>query len=483
MLVVKFSHPDDKNEAIFPKIVVIFGLFLAFTSVLIMPYDIANTRGSGGNLRVDVLWQIVYVILAIMVFGVIPFAYFFYENDMDPDRANKSCCASQLGQAIWYSLGFAIVFILLLVILYAVINEAQIPVTEVVYHHGVMKQMGIQLPKTSGCELPQCWSAETMWPISVSFPIYLVAFMSFIGWFFFTMFVGVGLIALPLDFINEYRTRPKPLSKEEYLEKKEEVGNWSMEIISQGEELKKLFKDHASQSRFQRRKNRKKFLEFELQYNVVKNEHKKLEITKELKGENGGTYILWGWVKLAGGIIGTILSLTWIIHIAIFVLPKTPAHPFLNNFFIELENAFGGGFPLFGVLAFAIYSYYLLWCCVKGSFKLGLRFFIWKLYPMEIGGTLMNSFLVNTWLLLLCSVPTVQFSSRCFPVYARFTDIDMLFGTQVKYLKFFKSFWDNNVFIIVMLIVSGISLIYLLCHPDNTSKKIDAKIKERTASC
>lgn len=102
---------------------------------------------------------------------------------------------------------------------------------------------------------------------------------------------------------------------------------------------------------------------------------------------------------------------------------------------------------------------------------------------MEIGGTLMNSFLVNTWLLLLCSVPTVQFSSRCFPVYARFTDIDMLFGTQVKYLKFFKSFWDNNVFIVVMLIVSGISLIYLLCRPDNTAKKIDAKIKERTASC
>jgi hypothetical protein len=51
---------------------------------------------------------------------------------------------------------------------------------------------------------------------------------------------------------------------------------------------------------------------------------------------------------------------------------------------------------------------------------------------MEIRKTLMNAFLVNTWLVLLCSVPTVQFSVTAFPIYARFTEVDLLFGAQVQ---------------------------------------------------
>jgi hypothetical protein len=71
-----------------------------------------------------------------------------------------------------------------------------------------------------------------------------------------------------------------------------------------------------------------------------------------------------------------------------------------------------------------VYSYYLLACAVKGNFKLGLRFFIWKIYPMELHKTYMNAFLVNTWVILLCSVPAVQFCAWAFPIYARYTDVN-----------------------------------------------------------
>src|SRR5687767_8645331 len=43
-----------------------------------------SVASSGGGIRVDVLWQILYVTLAVMVFIIIPFAYFFYESDVDP---------------------------------------------------------------------------------------------------------------------------------------------------------------------------------------------------------------------------------------------------------------------------------------------------------------------------------------------------------------------------------------------------------------
>ena len=84
------------------------------------------------------------------------------------------------------------------------------------------------------------------------------------------------------------------------------------------------------------------------------------------------------------GIIFGCISLSWWIHIAIYILPAKPVHPFLNNFFVALTDNVPG-FPLFGVLAFALWSFHLLFCVVKGNFRLGVRFLVIKLYPMEIG--------------------------------------------------------------------------------------------------
>ena len=49
--------------------------------------------------------------------------------------------------------------------------------------------------------------------IEVSFPIYVIGFMSFISWFLFVVFGGIGLPALPLDFIYDFCTRPKKINK------------------------------------------------------------------------------------------------------------------------------------------------------------------------------------------------------------------------------------------------------------------------------
>jgi LMBR1 domain-containing protein 1 len=83
LMLILFGHPDDKNTAWFPKIVTVLGLWLAFASLLILPYDVANSKGDGGGVRVDVLWLIVYITMAILIAFLIPFAYFYYESDMD----------------------------------------------------------------------------------------------------------------------------------------------------------------------------------------------------------------------------------------------------------------------------------------------------------------------------------------------------------------------------------------------------------------
>lgn len=58
----------------------------------------------------------------------------------------------------------------------------------------------------------------------------------------------------------------------------------------------------------------------------------------------------------------------------------------------------------------------------------------------------MNSFLFNVNLILLASVSVTQFCAGAFREYASMTDIDLIFGTQIRYLKFFAYFYNYNIF-------------------------------------
>jgi len=49
---------------------------------------------------------------------------------------------------------------------------------------------------------------EVSMDISVGPPIYIIGMLSFVGWIFFVLFGGVGLTALPLDLIIEFKNRP-----------------------------------------------------------------------------------------------------------------------------------------------------------------------------------------------------------------------------------------------------------------------------------
>jgi len=305
----------------------------------------------------------------------------------------------------------------------------------------------------------------------VTFPVFMMCFISFLGWWFWMFFVGVGFVALPLDLINDFRFRPVPMTLQEYLAQREKLGRRAQFLIDAAVALQREEEDMKhSASRALKRRQRQDLLKFERAYYFLKQDKELLDATRELTNVNP----LWYIGKLLLGIFAASMSVSWILHIIIFVLPKRPLHPFLNNLFIKLELP---GFPLFGVLTFAVYSFFLLWACVKGNFKLGLRLAFWKIYPMEWGKTKMNAFLANTWIILLCSVPTVQFCATAFPIYARETSIDMLFGTQIQYLNVFKVFWENNVFIVAMMCIILLTIIYLTMRPKDRAKEVEDELR------
>jgi hypothetical protein len=56
---------------------------LSWAQVLMLPLDVANSRGSGGDLRMDIFWQAIYIALGVMVLFVIPSLIYYDEADSD----------------------------------------------------------------------------------------------------------------------------------------------------------------------------------------------------------------------------------------------------------------------------------------------------------------------------------------------------------------------------------------------------------------
>jgi LMBR1 domain-containing protein 1 len=503
---IKFQHPDDKNQAWFPKFMVILSLFLVFGTAMIMPYDVA-ARGNPG-IDMNLLWQIVLIAVAAFALVLIPFAFFYYEGeveDVNDEGRGRKCCDGQCCSAICYTFFFAVIIIVLCVILYATpANTAEVPthrISQPVNNfveictsvlgtpgNGVAPfrntaSSGTEcLAQGGGCsDLGQTFT----WSISVTFIVYLFALLSFIGWWFFFLFAGVGLVGLPLDLINDFRTRPKPISSSKWLQECSALVERCDAQLTVANKLRdgpggaKEYMNAPSGfgQRLRQRKLTRAMLSAEQDYYFLRRDFDLLKYSREFSKTNP----LWYGLKLVLGVLGAFLSVAWLLHIILFILPgrNNEVDPFLNTLFIELEGVASGDFPLFGVLAYAIFVFYLMWATMIGAFKVGIRILIVRMYPMEVGKTYMNAFLANCWVLLLCTFPMVQFIATAFPIYARYTAVEAIFGNQVRYLRGIKVFWINNVFIIMMLAIAILAIpVFLIC-PNSKKKELKKKLEEK----
>jgi LMBR1 domain-containing protein 1 len=488
-LMIYYGHPDDWSTAKLPKLIVLFGLWLAFSSMMILPYDVANQQGEGG-LHVDVLWYIGFVCIAVMVSAVLPFAFFYYDYDEEDGEEGKG--GSALGAAFKGLFLCATVFFVLCGIMFVFLGTAELPVYRIAYNANRVFSYNVTLTaieaefpaggpnNPNGCGSPSatnCVAGGITWSVPVTFPIYIIALLSFIGWFAFVIFFSVGLVALPLDLINDFRTRPTPWPAEKYNEVRQDLGNRAKKLLEAGLMLQKEGRDLKGRggSGSATRRHAQQLRNFEQSYYLLKKDYDVMKISWDLKGGNPLFYYAEGFL----GIVGAGISVSWWLQVIIFILPARPINPFLNNLFLDLEVA---GFNVFSIVAYACYAEWLMWCSLKGNFKLGVRFGIVKIFPMEVGNTFMNAFIFNTWILLLVVAPAIQFCVEAFPIYSAGSDIDIVFGDQVKYLQFFKYFYVYDIFEFAIVILAGLAAIYLFVFPNDRAKEIDRKIKAVAAS-
>jgi LMBR1 domain-containing protein 1 len=89
----------------------------------------------------------------------------------------------------------------------------------------------------------------------------------------------------------------------------------------------------------------------------------------------------------------------------------------------------------------------------------------------------------NLALVLLCALPVVQFCTKAFADYARFSTARQIFGTQIENLPFFEFFWKNDIFIYAFLVIVVLTAVFLLCKPlDKTRDHISLRDRLKSRS-
>eukprot|EP00978_Attheya_sp_CCMP212_P001739 scaffold3574_cov49-Attheya_sp.AAC.3 len=519
-ILIYYSHPDDKNDAYFPKAVVVLGFVLAGGTVLLLPLDVANNEGYPGcdgfdtelcgGLNMELFWNIFFWLIPIWVFLLIPFMTFYYEADDGMLMAGTSIGGeykSKLRTAVVWEGGVVIVVGLSMALAYLFLSNSDVPIRE---YNGIsisdtlvqvepnpIYQVTPQFNGTNSALLPfqptqiapmgtadlgvlnQVQKDDELQSIvlQVNIGTFLAGFMAFVGWFFFAVFGGIGLAALPLDLILTFVNRPRHMDAVEFAEAQQSIRERVNDLVTVGEELKleidgKEGEGEKKKSWFgggQTREEKKIMNEFRRAVFLLE---KDVEDFQNCSANYNKTNPLIPFAALLFGIFAIIISICWVVQIAIYVLPEEPIHPFLNTYFAWFDN----WFPLFGVLTVAIFATYLLFCAIKGCFKFGLRFLFFTLHPMEVNKTYMSSFMFNIGLVLLCALPVVQFCSTAFADYARYATVQQVFGTQIQYLQFFRYFWTNNIFVYILLSFTALTILYLTCKPrDRSTNAIDLR--------
>jgi hypothetical protein len=204
-ILVYFQAEEDRNTAWMPKIAVVLGLTLASLVVLLPPLDVAN-RGSGGELDVSLLYQVMFVSIAVWVVVIIPFLIFYYEAE-DPESPRGQLCWAVVYETVTLACATTV-----LVIMWIFLGRAQIPVTQYVYDGPLLDAAA--LTPAAGCGLDSgCVEGEnSFYEIGVTPIVYIMALSSFVGWFFLALFGGIGMAALPLDLMLAYKSRPQCIS-------------------------------------------------------------------------------------------------------------------------------------------------------------------------------------------------------------------------------------------------------------------------------
>ena len=462
-ILIYFSHPDDKESILgwVLKGIVIIGLTLSWCQVLMVPLDVSNNRTFGGGINMKVFWYIIYILTLIYILVIFPICSSLY------DAQEEWTFCEKMRHCLCFFLVVIIFFIAITAILYSSINSTDIPIKVIncrSHKHPHEKGMSEHMTLNEICQTD---TDKKSIHLKVNIIIYSMAVITFISWLIFALFGGIGLAAVPIDFYISFKKRPKTITSEDIKERKKLLFGEIEEIQNLGEEVKKMESNGVQKKFFFSSEKRK--------YNRIKNEfvsrfalaQQEFDIVNKDNYIYDNCAVVFYYLLIPLAIFTLILTILWIIQFicSYFYIHKDgrPGYPFLSYLLIFFQDH---DVSFLSFVIFAILTLYLLFCVIKGNFQFGVRILCcWSVYPMKKGKTYMNSFLFNISLILLGSMAITQFVSDCLSDYVAFTDIDAIFNTLIKNLKFFKYFFRYHIFQYIFFAIFVLSIVYFILRP------------------
>ncbi|KAJ1491793.1 hypothetical protein T484DRAFT_1882162 [Baffinella frigidus] len=411
VFIIQMQHPDDKNAAWLPKLIVLLGLFLTCAMVLMLPFDASMSQSCESDPECGVVGMIAqvwfrgvqdagfisvavvafvltplayfflgryagFISVAVVAFVLIPLAYFWYETD------DEDGIVTRAATTVCWSIVFCFVFVAILLALYFTMGVVDLPIIVMAPYATETTSWfvdpALARPLFKDVAAVPAFSATQS--IRTSLVIYVLALLSFIGWCLMTVFAGIGMVALPMDLFIAFRDRPRPIDLKQFAERKLQLKKRCEELLAIGRQEKDAFK--AKPNAFRERrftlKYKKMVLDLEEEMTLLNICYKRNEINP-----------LIPWIQLFGGFVSTVLTISWWIQLILEIFLDGIAGPYLSDVFTNLSAAF----PLFGIVAYGVFAFYILICVVKGSIKFAGRFFLISMHPLKINGTMMNSLL------------------------------------------------------------------------------------------
>jgi len=491
---VYWQNPDDKNESILVRVIILVGLQLASMTVLMIPVDVANNAGNFlcdgssssaycGGLDMTFCWKFLFCVIAFYLVIPLPFAIFYYEAD---DGALTGLQEnSRLTTAFQYECALIASVLIMLLSSYYSSVPMQLPLDTYEVSFSLGEEVTYQIPVAGASpysyinlnltiaqvnQYAGAFESGSILVLITDFAVYMIAFAGWIGWWLFAIFAGAGFIALPGDLLLSFIYRPRRLPPDQLATEELEIQTRAKEVTSLCDTLRKDRADFANSSASRAERSKRAVtdrLEVNKLAQMVYVLERDLDYLRECKtiGENYNPLIPLG--NLLGGLLGILISILWIAQIIMFTQNEVG---FLNNYLMSFDT----WFPMFGNISYAIFSIYLFFATVKGCFKIGMKVVCIKIHPMVPGKTFVNSFLFNVAIILVCTIPVVQLCAGAFASYARYSDVYLMFNIEINYMEFYSLFYTNHVFIIILLISAFFHLITTILWPRDKSLSISS---------
>ena len=223
-LLAYYCTEDDINccAGFFSKIIAILGMFIGLCQICLLPLDVSNTRGDGGNFQMDFMWKISYILIMGFVFFIIPLTISVYESD--PNWT----CGLKLSNIFYYFIIKVVIFGCFFAITFFLFNKAYITTTSLkcdinmdeLWSNSDEEIISNNEDKFFGlCKK----LARTDIKISIDISVYIISLLSLISYLLLMIFGGVGLFSFPIDLIYSFCTRPIKVKSYKLEEMKKEV--------------------------------------------------------------------------------------------------------------------------------------------------------------------------------------------------------------------------------------------------------------------